>query len=517
MFKESPVPAFSLALFAGALLPLAFAPFGFWPLGILALALLQWLWHHASPLRAWQLGFCFGLSFFGFGVSWVFISIHRYGNAPLPLAAFLTLAFVFILAQFIGWGGYLQRKFFSTSRPIITALTFASLWVFAELARSTVFGGFPWLLLGNSSIDSPLRHYAPLVGVYGLSYLFAFHSSLFASLGSGISSRKKHRERTIIIVLLAGSYLGALGLSHHSFTKSHGQPLSASLIQGNIKPMDKFLFADPINAVWQTYGRLSQNEWSQDLIVWPENAIPLPYDFASALIEAIKEKIQPKLHQAQSTVIIGIPKAINEKNEEHYNTLLTLGDKTEFYFKRQLVPFGEFLPLDRWLRGLVDFFDLPMSNFVSGPDIQPLIHIKHTRLAPFICYEMAYPELVRQSLGNAEMMITLSEDGWFGDSLGPHQHLEIARMRALETGLPIIRATTSGISAFIGSKGEVLSQSPQFTEAVLKGVLYPHTGKTPWTQLGLPFIISSCFLILLLAKLFLWKKDHWPYLRPLGR
>jgi len=496
MLLARPVWALVAALFSGALQPLAFAPFGFWPLGLVSVGLLHWLWHNARPWHAWQLGFYFGLGFFGLGLSWIFISIHRFGDAPVLLAAFFTLLLVIFLSFLIGLGGYLQRKFYKQSSPLSSTLAFASIWVLVELVRSTVLGGFPWLLLGNSAIDSPLKYFAPAIGVYGLSWILAF---LGAACGL-LVSQAKSPSKTYLFILVALFCLGGYGLSFLNKTENAGPPLKVSLIQGNIKPMDKFLLLNPINTVWQTYGRLSQTAWSQDLIVWPENAIPVPYNQASLLLDALSSHA----HVAHNTVIVGIPKDHDALNDAYYNTLVALDHNTQFYYKRHLVPFGEFLPLDKWLRGLIDFFDLPMSNFKPGPAIQPLIRVKHAWLAPYICYEMAFPELVRKSLGNAGIIITLSEDGWFGDSLGPHQNLEIARMRALETGRPVIRATTSGISAFIDSQGRVLSQSAQFEEAVLQGLVYPQSGTTGWVKLGLPFILASCFAILLFLKLYPW-------------
>jgi len=266
------------------------------------------------------------------------------------------------------------------------------------------------------------------------------------------------------------------------------------MIQGNLKPNDKFLLSNPIETTWQVYGKPTFQDTSADLILWPENALPLQLPESQGFIN----RLDGLATYHNIALIIGLPVQATANN--YYNSLLAVGDGQGLYRKKHLVPFGEYLPFNRWLRGLINFFDIPMSDFIKGPDDQDDFKIPNMRLLPLICYEIAYPNYVREQVQNkrAEAIITSTEDGWFGKSWGPHQHLQIAKMRALETGRYVLRSTTSGISAIIDHTGHIIKQSPQFKPFVLKGRFVDRTGLTPWVEFGLfPLFTLLCFLILL--------------------
>jgi apolipoprotein N-acyltransferase len=235
--------------------------------------------------------------------------------------------------------------------------------------------------------------------------------------------------------------------------------------------------------------------------------MPLATPFVTALDELAK--------QNNINLILGLPVEINNGSHTYYNTLLALGISQGMYHKKILVPFGEYLPLEQWLRGLINLFNIPMSNFKSGPSLQTPLLTPNSKLLPLICYEIAYPEQVRKELleQQSEAIITISEDGWFGKSWGPHQHLDIARMRALENGRYVIRSTTSGISALINEKGNVIKQSPQFKPYVLTGEFFNYNGNTPWTKYGQLPILLVCVLLLapaVIKKLLLfWQRGGY--------
>jgi apolipoprotein N-acyltransferase len=478
------------AILTGGIFPCAFAPYQIWPLAILSPAVLLWLWqyHSPSPSKAFLLGLSYGIGMFGIGFSpALFITIYRYGNTEIPLAILITTLTIIFFALFIAVQGYSLKKFFRGNTTTFALIGFPSNWVLFEWLRSWLFTGFPWLFLGYTQLDTFLKGYAPIVSVYGVSLAVALNSGALVTI-----CKEKHLAKLIalflIIIVWSGGYL--LQLRH--YTALDPALHTVSLIQGNIEPFDKFSQSDPIGATESIYGALTHNEWGAEVILWPESAILLPLPYSQSYIDTL----QDRAHHHQATLITGI-QIINEQGQ-YYNSLIAVGQGEGIYHKHHLLPFGDFLPLENWLRGLIGFFSLPMSSFTIGPKNQNLITAGQLKLAPLICYEIAFPELVRETLRDANVIITLSEDGWFGDSWGPHQHLQVAQMRALETGRFVLRATTSGITAIIEPSGKLQATAPQFTATALKGTFYSAKGQTPWSKIGLwPFIIFLGILFLL--------------------
>jgi apolipoprotein N-acyltransferase len=490
---------FFITLLAGAALPLAFAPHHIALLGILSPALLLSAWNKATPTAAFCLGYCFGIGLFGMGISWVYISIHDYGNTDAPLAAFITGLLVLILALYPALQGYLLKKTYKKPNAWLWFIGFPSSWVLFEWLRGWVFTGFPWLYLGYSQIDTLVGHYAPLGSVFGISWLVALSAACLFTLVQSTLYLK-----LVSTVLLALIWGGGFLLQNQTWTTTLGSPQTVSLVQGNVDPLHKFAQNNPIQATEALYGQLSRSEWGRDIIVWPENAIPLPLPYSKTYID----KLNARAEASNSTLITGIQWALidhsNDANVEptaFYNSITAVGAGSGIYHKCHLVPFGEFLPFDKQLRGLIGFFNIPMSSFIEGPCNQSLIQSKNLKLLPLICYEIAFPELVRVSVPKSQVMVNISEDGWFGTSWGPHQHLEIARMRAKETGRPLLRATTSGISAIINDKGNIIARSPQFQAMILQGTVQGTTGETPWVQIGLGPLLCTLLGIFIIGSI----------------
>ncbi len=504
LLKREIIPVFvtlrtlnTVAILAGAALPLAFAPCNWWWLAILSPAALLWVWQDAIifPGQAFSLGLLYGLGMFGVGVSWVFVSIYWYGKTNIPISAGITLLLVLLLASFIATQGYLLKRFFRGSSTTFWLLGFPSSWVLFEWIRGWLFTGFPWLYLGYTQIDSPLSGYAPIFSVYGVSTAVALTSGALITLLNG-------RRNAKIIACLVLALVWSMGflLKTQEYTTAYPQPFTVSLVQGNIEPFDKFTQQDPIRSVERSYGTLTQDAWGSDLILWPESAIPEPLPPSQPFVDDLT-KVAAEHH---STLITGV-QFVNENGEFH-NSLIALGDGRGIYHKYHLLPFGDYVPFEQWLRGLIHFFDLPMSSFVPGPEQQNLISAGPLLLDPLICYEIAFPEQVRETLRNANAIITLSEDGWFGSSWGPHQHLQIAQMRALETGRYVLRSTTSGITAIIDPKGNLTATAPQFQATVLKGTFQSMNGETPWVKIGLLPLLISLLLAFVLPGSF--KKSY---------
>ena len=472
---------YALALLSGAALPFAFAPFNYWIIGILSPAVLLWIWqtYFIWPREAFWSGFFYGLGLFGVGVSWVFISIHRYGNTEIPLAVGLTSLLILGLSFFIAIQGYVLKKYFRGSNLSFWLCGFPSTWVFLEWIRGWLFTGFPWLYLGYTQLETPLGYYAPLSAVYGVSFAVALTSGLLIALIFG--TKKNRIKASIIFVLLWGT---GFFLKNVSYTTALPRTYTASLVQSNIKPNDKYSQSEPLSQLETTYGNLMQSAWGSDLILWPEGAIPVPLPLSQPYID----QLQTLANIYHSTLISGMISL--DKQGNYFNSLITIGNGSGTYHKQHLLPFGDYVPFESWLRGLINFFDLPMSSFESGSKQQSLIHADDLLLDPLICYEIAFPELIRTTLRNANAIITLSEDGWFGESLGPHQHLQIAQMRALETGRYVLRATTSGLTAIINDQGKIMKIAPPFEATVLQGTFQSRTGDTPWVMLGIwPLLI----------------------------
>ncbi|MCW8927793.1 MAG: apolipoprotein N-acyltransferase [Gammaproteobacteria bacterium] len=467
-----------LALIAGAVQPLAFAPFALYPLALLALLPLFALWLQATPRQAAWYGLLFGLGMFGAGVSWVYVAIHVFGHTVAPLAALLTLLFVFVLALTIALAGYLSCYVAARaglSETIRLLLWFPSVWTLVEWFRGWFLTGFPWLSLGYSQIDSPLRGYAPLLGIYGLSLLCAFSAGVLLWMW-----RERGRTMAWGVPLLLLIWLGGWGLSRIDWTSSAGEPLRVTLIQGNVPQSTKW---DPaaIRLRLTRYAELTREHLGDsDLIIWPENAITV---FYHQLAESYFQELSKELRQSGTDLILGVP-LLDDDGDRYYTTLMSLGTENGFYRKRHLVPFGEFLPLEGLLRGLINFFEMPMSSFSPGTADQPLLQAAGQPIAASVCYEDAFPAEMRDFLPEATLLVNGSNNAWYGDSLAPHQHLQISRMRALEFGRPMLRATTNGISAIIAADGSLMETSPQFETAIVQARVQPMAGATPYTRFG---------------------------------
>ncbi|WP_210396400.1 apolipoprotein N-acyltransferase [Motiliproteus sediminis] len=474
-----------LTLLAGTLAPLGFAPVDAWPLTLLSMTLFLGLIGSAD--RPALSGWLFGVGFYATGVSWVFVSIHQFGPAPIPLAALLTALFVAGIALFFALPAWLLRRLRLT-HPLSIAFGFPALWVLGEWFRSTFLTGFPWLLSGYAALDTPLASWAPVAGVYGVSFILASVSAGLWLLISATSASVRW-SAAISVALLLGS--GA-AWSPVNWVTPQPSPLRISIVQGNIAQQLKWL-PQQREQILQRYIEPSRQLDDTDLILWPETALPLLLDQALPRLEPLLRLLDDR----QIGLITGAATRLAKPDGWRYhNSVAGLAGASGLYHKQRLVPFGEYVPLEGWLRGLIRFFDLPMSSFSLGPSHQPPLRSGDYALAPFICYEIVYPELVREAALQSDFLLTISNDAWFGDSLAPHQHLQMARMRALENGRQLIRGTNNGISALIDETGQVIAQSTQFKTEILRGEVSAMSGTTPFTRLGSTPLLLLCTLIL---------------------
>jgi len=485
-----------IAFIAGVILPLAFAPINLFPLALVSLTVLFWLWQSTpTAKRVFLRGYLFGLGYFGVGVSWVSISMVRFGGMTLPFSVFLTALLVFFLALYIALIGYIAQRFFSKASIFIRlVLVLPALWVMAEWVRSWLFTGFPWVSVGYSQLDSPLAGLAPVAGVYAISWAVAASAGMIVFL---FYVPAPIRVRGIIALSLFWllSWLPML----IQWAEPEGRVLKASLLQGNIPQEIKWL-PEQRDPTIELFTRLTRQNWASDIVIWPETALPAYFHQA----ENFLKRFGAEASSNNTSVLIGIPYLEPDVENRYYNSALVLDDgNMALYHKFHLVPFGEFIPFKDLLGDLLSFWDIPMSNFSRSAVHQPVVNMANNKAAISICYEDVFGEEVIDGLPEANFLINISNDAWFGDSLAPHQHFQKAQMRSLETARPMLRATNNGVSAVINHVGDIISRSPQFEEAVLTAEFQPMKGSTLYVMVGNWLILGWVVISLILAGLLM--------------
>ncbi len=479
----------------GASTVLAFAPFAFYPLALVAPALLFYLWLSLPARRAAWLGLSYGLGFMLFGLFWLHISISKFGGVNLPLAIVAAMLFAAMIALFYALAGFVAQWLagrFDLSDTLKLTLLYPAVWVLSEMLRGYLFGGFPWLVLGYSQIDSLLSAVAPLAGVYAVSWLTLLFAGLLVLLVIG-----RGRARIFAAGFLLSAAAGLTAVAGHSWTRADGPSQSVRMVQANIDQEIKWQPANLLPTL-ELYSRMTF-EAPADLVIWPETAVPAFYHkIKNSFLGALERDLREKNMQ----LVLGIP-FWSETQKRYYNSMISLGSKEmDRYDKRHLVPFGEFMPLDFLLRPLLDFMHIPMSNFQAGNAPQPLLQTGDYFAGVSICYEDVFGNENIQALPQAAYLINISNDAWFGDSLAPYQHLQMARMRALETSRYMLRATNTGVSAIIDDRGQLTAVSQQGQRETITGTFEPRSGITPYARFSDWMILALLCVLPGLALLF---------------
>jgi len=474
----------------GAIGTLAFSPFDYWIIAFVSAFGLIWSATLSQRKTALWATFAWSIGYFAIGVNWIHVSMIQFGGVPVVisyLAVLLLACYLSLYNLLFTWGVHK----FKLKNPFVLA----SLFTGTEYLRGIVLTGFPWLQLGYSQVNSPFAHIAPIFGVEGVTFFIIVIATYLVQFI--LQENRKIKQLATFALLIAVGF--ATHFANFWQIDAEKQPLTVSLVQGDIEQKMKW---DPTHFDYsvQTYVDLIRPLLGKsEVIILPESAIPALEKQISPLLSSMQNAAM----ESQSDIIIGT--LYQDNQNQLFNSALLLNEQpydaeqAPRYKKHHLVPFGEYVPLESILRPLNSVFNLPMSAFQSGDAIQSSLMAKKRAFSPAICYEIIFGEQVRQNLKqDTDYLLTISNDAWFGDSIGPWQHLQMARMRALELGKPLIRATNTGISVFVDAQGKVLAQAPQFIETTLTHKIAPAEGKTPYSVLGnMPlYALSLLFLVL---------------------
>ncbi|QYJ72491.1 apolipoprotein N-acyltransferase [Shewanella sp. FJAT-51649] len=487
-----------LAFILGASTALSFAPYSLWIIYPIAMALALWLSGSLGPKASFFHWLSFGFGCFAVGISWVHVSMDTFGGLPLAASVGLMALLALYLALYPALTGLGLAWLTRTNTPSLwrNLLLFPALWVLTEWARGWVMTGFPWIWAGYSQTQGPLKELASIIGALGLSFLIAMLAGALALCFS-----KRYKSLLILLPIIA---VAAWVTPKLTQIKPTGESVKVALVQGNIPQSMKW---EP-EALWPTllkYMDLSREHFDADIIVWPEAAIPAP----ESMVQDFLDNANKVANLNHTSIITGI---ISRQHDEFYNSLIVLGnhnqkqqetpdyesDGSNQFKKHHLLPIGEFVPFEALLRPIAPFFNLPMSSFARGDYQQPNLSAVGHKIAPAICYEIAFPEQLRDSVNlGTDLLLTVSNDAWFGTSNGPLQHMEIAQMRAIELGRPLVRATNNGVTAVVDENGNITAALPQFETGVLSATIPLVTGQTWFAKIGQTPLLLLCGALLL--------------------
>lgn len=477
-----------IAFLTGTATTLVFAPAEWSILAPLLMLPLLFVSLTASPKDAGAHYFWFGFGLFLTGTYWIYISVHVFGNAALWIALLLMVGLSLIMAAFLWLAGWATSRF-SHGEPWRLLFVGPAVWVLVEWLRGWVLTGFPWLAHGYGQVDSMLAGWAPVLGIYGVSLMLVFSTAaiLVAILTEG-------RERIIAAGLILAPWLGGAVLGAIDWTEDYGDSIRTTIVQGGI-PQDRKWLPEQRAATLDFYRGSTLSVPDSELVVWPEVAIPARHDRVTSYLETVDREAKGR----GQTVLLGIIEQMQERGAEPriYNSVFLLGSaERQTYRKRHLVPFGEYFPVPASVREWMRMQNLPYSDITAGDDVQELLTAANgAKIAVAVCYEDAYGAEQLYAFPEADLIVNVSNDAWFGDSIAPHQHLQIARMRALEVGRYAVRATNTGISAFIAPDGALIRTGKQFEPVVMTAEIRTRRGATVYTRFGNWPVIGLSFIM----------------------
>jgi apolipoprotein N-acyltransferase len=479
--ENKPYLNYIVIIILGILYTTSFAPYSF-KIGVyLSLALFFYILFHSDKRTSIYLSYLFGLSVFSFGTSWIFNSLYDYGGENLTASLLVTIFLILFISIFFIPLGVMVNKDIVTKK-IFNFLMPASILVLIELIRSNIFGGFPWLLVGTSQIGTIFDAFYPLFGTYFVSFLTILISSLIAVIMIGKNIVKY--SIILFLVLLSVNIINSIEYNWSTDKKTNN---NITIIQPNINQLLKFN-SDEIKSIKDKYLEIFQRNDLHDIILLPETAIPTIY-------QNDKNFYKEKLLSRADNIIGGVFRYDNVTNET-FNSILVLNNKEQFYDKRHLVPFGEYIPFKNLFIHIMKVFNIPMSNLSHGKNYQSKISFDDIFIEPLICYESAYPQLIETTNKEFSIIVNISNDAWFGNSLAPYQHLEISQSRALEFQRFLVRSANTGISAVVNKDGEIIDSIPLNHEGILNASITSSKGKTPYRYFGDYPILMLIFSIM---------------------
>jgi apolipoprotein N-acyltransferase len=487
-----------LALLAGAVTVFGFEPFGVTALPVVTLAVLLGLWNRATTARraAW-IGFAFGVGVFGAGISWVYVALETFGGMPAPLAFIATAGLVAFLSTYPALAGWVSARL-ADPGTVARSIVAASAFVLAEWLRGYVFTGFPWLTAGYSQLPgSPLSGFAPIGGVWLVSLALVLVS---ASIAKAVDAIEIGRWRVVAAAMAGAAIIAGAGAGLQSlqWTVPSGPPIAVSLVQGNVAQDLKF---DPQfrSRTFEIYQSLAERARGR-LIVLPESTFPM---FADEVPRDVVEGLDRVARQRRGELLFGVfvveAPAPGDDAPRIYNSVVSVGgERTGLYRKRHLVPFGETIPakpLVGWV--MHNLLSIPIGDQARGPAQQPPFTIDRERIAVNICYEDAFGSELRDGARDATLLVNVTNDAWYGRSIAARQHNQIAAMRALELGRPMLRSTNTGITSAIDHEGRVIATLPWFTRDILEISIAGRAGETPYLRFGdAPVLAITCAVLL---------------------
>ena len=503
----SPPFALLLALLSGALITLSFAPFNIWPVTILSLIIFTLLLKEQSFKTILWRSFVFGVGFYGAGIHWIYVSIHNFGGASPLFAGFLVFVFACFMAAIFVVPFYVFARWFNY-HSLGTMIALPACWLLGEWMRTWLLTGFPWLFLGYAHLDTPLAGWAPITGVMGIGFIIVLTAAVMAEWLWRIKSAPQKKTALIIVSSCSALFwiLGT-GLKNITWAEADPTPIKIGMVQPNIDQSTKLSFdQDTTIAALNQLRDLSSDLWTNDWIIWPEAAIPTSLTYHDAL--PFLEEMNTKASEQSTALFTGV--IYEDRNKQKfYNSIAGLGEGYGFYHKRRLVPFGEYVPLENQLRGLIEFFNLPTSFIHLGPSNQHGLIAKGVRITPAICYEIVYPDLIAQAAKETQVLLSVNNLGWFLDSIQSKQFMQMAQMRALETGRYLVYSTNNGPSAIIDNHGNILSHSDSFEAQTFTGVIHAVKDWTPFMVYGSgPLAILATLLLLSLSVPQLLKRQE---------
>ena len=500
------------AVLGGAIIPFSMAPYHIWPIALVGLFLVANSLKNTTPKQAILLALAAGIGLFGAGVNWVFVAITQFGSSSFVLATLLTALFVVGLAIVFALPFYVYGRWLSRTLSGQT-LGFSALWVLGEWLRSWLFTGFPWLYSGYGFIDTPLTGFAPITGIFGVSFSACLSASLclaafkmWQDYAHAHQPQKSLLARQLAVITLGAAVLWGMGaaLQQVQWTTPKPHTISIGLVQPNIpqeRKWDPAYYQSSLNILTE----LSLPLWDLNWVIWPEAAVPYTYHQAESILSDIDRHAKKSGAVFISGIIYDDYSSLPDdavfyrfEDMKFYNTIIARGFGSGEYFKQRLVPFGEYVPFEEQLRGLIAFFDLPTSIINIGPFNPEGLNANGVTVAAAICYEIVYPDLIAELSAHKDVILTISNDAWFGHSNGPLQHFDMARMRAIETARYVVRSTNNGLSGFIKPNGEIANTGQRFTRETITGSVQRMSGLTPfmvwksWPMVVLTLLIVIC-------------------------